>query len=117
MEHMANTAHAVPALGNPCLQLPVCSKPLARCWHQLQTPHRSSMRAANRENIRLPSALEVSAPKEIWAIANTSPAGTKRQLPARWQLMLSTEGTAGATWATDTENCAVNMGCTMGCEL
>lgn len=72
--------------------------------------------AVNREIIQSLTIRKVLTPSMSWAIANVMPSVTKRQLPASRQVMLSTEGTADATCATSTENCAVNMVCTAGCE-
>lgn len=72
--------------------------------------------AVNREIIRSLNIREVLTPNVSWAISNVMPSVTKRQLPANRQQMLSIEGTADATCATGTGNCAVNMGCTAGCE-
>lgn len=124
VEHMAHTTHMLcQGLRNWCLHHPVRPKPQARCWHQVHVANSKHLTAlhlrhiANRENIRLWTILETSTSKVSWAIANMSSSGTKCHLPADWQLVLSMEGIAGATCATDTEHCSVSMGCVTDCEL
>ena len=82
---------------------PVCCKSWARCWHQawgmLQTPGTSL--GFILSTLRTGKS-EVLTPNVSQAIANATPSGTERQLPADRQLTASAEGTDDAT---GTESC------------